>query len=125
MDDGGLPALRRPTGCPVYNTWLHFRSNLSFHKTGESCYKKPLGKIPCLPCWGLNVITPARIRAIRAYLGESQIEFAARFATSRYTVIHWEKYGLVDSPKVEGLMLKLERPSDERSASSAPPSTPE
>jgi DNA-binding transcriptional regulator YiaG len=66
------------------------------------------------------MMTAARIRAIRAYLGESQLDFGARFKQSRYTVIHWEKYGIVDHG-LERAILKLERPADAKSARRSPP----
>ena len=59
------------------------------------------------------MIRPARLRAIRAFRNETQEEFANHFGTSRYRVMFWEKYGIVDQPDLERLILNLEGPSDD------------
>lgn len=65
------------------------------------------------------MITPAKIRSIRAHLKESQVDFGARFSETRYTVIYWEKFGMVGQPALERRILDLEGLSDDEPATTA------
>ena len=71
------------------------------------------------------MITPAKIRAIRAFLNETQEEFASRFKISRYVVIHWEKYGIVNQAVLERQMLSLEGPDHDPHIDGHPLPAPE
>lgn len=65
------------------------------------------------------MIRAADIRALRAYLHETQEQFGKRFGRSRFTVIYWERFG-IDDPRasVERIMGELRR-QQETSRSSA------
>ena len=55
------------------------------------------------------MITASRIRAIRAHAGQTQEQFAERFAVNRYVVICWEEYGIAEYPSVEKMLSRIER----------------
>ena len=63
------------------------------------------------------MIRPAHVRAIRAYTGENQQQFGQRFGVTRYTVNHWEQYGIVDQPDLERRILQLDEPHHDRQPS--------
>ena len=60
------------------------------------------------------MIRPAKVRAIRAHLHETQEEFGARFRVTRYVIMSWEVYGIVDQPKLERSMLDLQGSDHDR-----------
>ena len=78
-------------------------------QSGESWY---LGI--SLPSFGGMMILPAKIRAIRAHLKENQSDFGARFSETRYTVLHWEKYGIAGNTALEQRILALEGLHDDK-----------
>ena len=50
------------------------------------------------------------IKALRKYLGESQVEFAARFRVNQATVCRWEANGITHGPTkiaMEGVLNSL------------------
>ena len=74
------------------------------------------------------MIRPAKVRAIRAHLNETQEEFGRRFGVTRYVVMHWEKFGLVDQPALERSLIDLEGTDHDRYDTDpmpAPPSKPD
>ena len=50
------------------------------------------------------MFTAARVRALRAFMGETQSEFAKRLNVERFNVTSWEHYGLADTKLVQRLL---------------------
>lgn len=53
------------------------------------------------------MITASEIRAIRAYLHETQAKFASRFGVNRYAVAFWEQWGIADNDRYETTLRAL------------------
>ena len=48
------------------------------------------------------------MRALRAYMDDSQAQFAKRLGVSRFDVVYWEKYGIAAAPDIEQRILALD-----------------
>lgn len=53
------------------------------------------------------MMTAPEIRVIRAYLHETQAQFAARFGVNRYAIAFWEQWGIADNPQYEKKLRAL------------------
>ena len=60
------------------------------------------------------MIRPAKIRAIRAHLNETQEDFGKRYHVTRYLVMHWERYGIVDNAVLDRSLIELEGTDHDR-----------